>query len=84
MPYGAQLAQRSQGLAQKLLQEKFKRGFLVQRHLIKNSDSDLAVDIKNVFVIFSWGTKLLHFNFAGLLVINSCQLREKGVSGYIE
>ena len=27
---------------------------------------------------------MLHFKFAGLLVINSCKLKEKGVGGYIE
>ena len=27
---------------------------------------------------------MLHFKFTGLLVVNSCKLREKGVGGYVE
>ena len=73
---GAALTRR---LAHKFLQEKnFKKRFLVQLHLTKNSDSNWAVNIKNVFVIFL-EEQNVNFNFAGLLGVKSCRLRGKGV-----
>ena len=76
--YGAQLVQPLRGLAQKLVQEKNKRGFWF--NVISSTILILTEQwTSGMYLSFFLRNKMLYFKFAGLLVINSCKLREKGV-----